>query len=66
MNAVYGFRTFQDDRREGTGLEWVQCVCQRWLYEKCICEIEYDEGRVIVSCVIQVLIYFPKLVFLGL
>ena len=22
------FRTFQEDQREGTGLEWVQCVCQ--------------------------------------
>ena len=40
------FRTFQEDQREGTGLEWVQCVCHRWLHEECICEIEYDEqGR---------------------
>ena len=38
------YRTFQDDQSEGTGLDWVQCVCQRWLREDCICEIEYDEN----------------------
>ena len=38
------YRMFQDDQREGTGLDWVQCVCQRWLHEDCICEIEYDEN----------------------
>ena len=37
--CVY-FCRFQEDRREGTGLEWVLCVCQRWLHEKCICKVE--------------------------
>ena len=49
--------TFQDDEREGTGLECVQCVCQRWLHEECVCEIEYDEeGRELLCpfCAIQV------------
>ena len=32
------FRTFADDEREGTGLEWVECVCSRW-HEDCI---DYD------------------------
>ena len=41
------FRTFQEDQ---TGLEWVQCVCQRWLHEECICEIEYDEQGRELSC----------------
>ena len=30
------FRTFTDDALEGTGLEWVKCVCGRWLHEECI------------------------------
>ena len=40
------YRTFEDDQREGNGLEWVQCVCERWLHEECICDIDIDEqGR---------------------
>ena len=40
------YRTFEDDQREGSGLEWVQCVCGRWLHEECICEIDIDDqGR---------------------
>lgn len=30
------FRTFEDDEVEKTGLEWVKCVCNRWLHEDCI------------------------------
>ena len=30
------FRTFQEDEIEKTGLEWVECVCMRWLHEDCI------------------------------
>ena len=30
------FRTFTEDALEGTGLEWVECVCGRWLHEDCI------------------------------
>ena len=40
------YRTFEEDQREGNGLEWVQCVCGRWLHEECICEIDIDDqGR---------------------
>ena len=40
------YRTFDDDRRECTGSDWVECVCKRWLHEDCVCDIEYDvEGR---------------------
>ena len=28
----------------------VQCVCQRWLHEECICEIEYDEENRELLC----------------
>ena len=35
------FRTFEDDQREDNGLEWVQCVCGRWLREECICATSY-------------------------
>ena len=27
------FRTYKNDE---TGLEWVECVCQRWLHKECI------------------------------
>ena len=30
------FRTYEDDIDEGTGLEWVECSCKRWLHEECI------------------------------
>ena len=30
------FRTFTEDTLEGTGLEWVECVCGRWLHKDCI------------------------------
>ena len=40
------YRTFEDDRRECTGSEWVECICKRWLHEECVCDIELDaEGR---------------------
>ena len=40
------YRTFEDDQLEGNGLEWVQCVCGRWLHEECICDIDIDDqGR---------------------
>ena len=44
------YLTFENDQQQGNGLEWVQCVCGRWLHEECICEIDIDEqGRVILS-----------------
>ena len=30
------FRTFEEDEMEKTGMEWVECVCKRWLHEDCI------------------------------
>ena len=30
------FQTYSEDVLEGTGLEWVECVCGRWLHEDCI------------------------------
>ena len=33
------FQTFEDDEREQSGLEWVECACSRWLHKECI---EYD------------------------
>ena len=34
------YRTFEEDQRECTGSEWVECVCKRWLHEGCVCDIE--------------------------
>ena len=31
--------TYAEDVRNGTGAEWVMCVCGRWLHEECI---DYD------------------------
>ena len=28
------YRSFADDEREETGLEWVECKCTRWLHEE--------------------------------
>ena len=41
------YRSFADDEREETGLEWVECICTRWLHEECIdYDIEVDaDGR---------------------
>ena len=37
---------YQEDQLESNGLEWVQCVCGRWLHEECICDIDVDDwGR---------------------
>ena len=33
------FQTFKDDKREQSGLTWVECACSRWLHEEFI---EYD------------------------
>ena len=30
------FRTFEEDEMEKNGMEWVECVCKRWLHEACI------------------------------
>ena len=30
------FHTYQENEIEKTGLDWVECVCMRWLHEDCI------------------------------
>ena len=35
-------RLYSEDVRMGTGAEWVECVCGRWLHEECIDSIEYN------------------------
>lgn len=35
-------RTYNEDIRQGTGVEWVQCSCGRWLHEECIDSILQD------------------------
>ena len=44
------YRTIADDEREETSLEWVECVCTRWLHEQCIdYNIEVDaDGRELI------------------
>ena len=41
------YRSFADDEREETGLEWVECKCTRWLHEEWSdYDIEFDaDGR---------------------
>ena len=40
------FRTFQEDERDGNGLEWVKCACSRWMHEECITGMDVDaEGK---------------------
>ena len=36
--------TYEQDIKQGTGAEWVECVCGRWLHEECIDHVEYDEN----------------------
>ena len=30
------FRAYEEDLNVETGLEWVECACQRWLHKECI------------------------------
>lgn len=40
------FRSYEDDFVEETGMEWVQCVCKRWLHEECIDNVvRNDKGE---------------------
>ena len=34
------FGLYEDDA--GTGREWLQCHCGRWMHEDCVEECEYD------------------------
>ena len=36
MQCCVCFQTFEDDKREQSGLEWVECACSQWLHEECI------------------------------
>ena len=43
------FRTYEEDQLEQTGLQWVQCVCKRWVHEDCYDEILTDKnGRELI------------------
>ncbi len=45
------FRTFEDDLREQTDLEWVECACSRCLHEECIdYDITQNEDGVEMLC----------------
>ena len=37
-------RTYDQDVTEGTGAEWVECACGKWLHEECIQQVEYDKN----------------------
>ena len=38
------FQAFAEDVEEGTGAEWVQCTCTRWLHEDCILDSIIDSS----------------------
>ena len=43
------FRTYEEDKFEQTGLQWVQCVCKRWVHEECYEEVLTDKnGRELI------------------
>ena len=33
------FHTYEEDQLEQTGLQWVQCICKRWVHEDCYEEV---------------------------
>ena len=42
--------TFQEDEELGTGLEWVECACKRWLHEVCVSDIEINSDDKELLC----------------
>ncbi len=38
------FQHYNDGILLGTGAEWVQCVCERWLHEDCIVDYVIDKN----------------------
>ena len=44
------FGTFQEDQELGTGYEWVECACKRWLHEVCISDIELNSNGKELLC----------------
>ena len=40
------FGTYEEDLLSGTGCEWLQCACTRWIHEDCVenCTVD-SEGR---------------------
>ena len=36
------FRSYQED--VGTGREWLQCSCTRWIHEDCVNDEDVEEG----------------------
>ena len=37
--CVICFRTYNDDVLDGTGEDWIECACGRWVHENCV---DYD------------------------
>ena len=42
-DVVVSGHNYEEDEEECTGLEWVQCVCARRIYKKCVSEVVSDE-----------------------
>ena len=41
---------FQEDEQLGTGFEWVECACKRWLHEVCVSDIEINSDGKELLC----------------
>ena len=56
VNTCYiCFGMYEEDVREGTGREWRECVCGRWVHEDCIDDIVVEscgKERLCPVCVI--------------
>ena len=38
------FQAFVEDVEQGTGAEWVQCMCTHWLHKDCILDSIIDSS----------------------
>jgi hypothetical protein len=36
--------SYDDDVRDCTGAEWLQCSCGRWLHEECVDRVDHDSN----------------------
>ena len=36
-------QAFEEDVQLGAGIDWVHCVCTRWLHEECVIDCIVDE-----------------------
>ncbi len=42
------FSSFEED--EGTGREWLQCICSRWIHEDCVVPNPNGENKLCPIC----------------